>query len=715
MGQVPVAELSVAQRREVASWIELNLASLPEPVRLFLAPHCKYLAADEDLRRRFDATCRELRRALGITPSSERRRSGSPLASLPPERARPAQTEQERLEQQLDRSVRLTGWHGDLKKRHRKQTKRLKQRLAKLKAAAPRDHEPQTLLRDQDVTEDLSVEEIERTPVEEIELTPEEQAESQAAAVRFGEHLLLGEGADPALQSVNETLMPGGAVICTEEYEDLLAEVPQELADATVVKTLHEPRVRYEFSVSVSRIELDVEKKVVVQPNGERAVVAASTAAFGPPHYSVTWPALATLAVLVGQFALPLNRLATMFSTFGKRFTAGGLGRLLHYVAERLVPIYLELADQLADSSILAGDDTSCRVVEVNSHFAASKAAGGGAAKEARPPPWAGYCTPEAAAQSLKRCEELRRAREQRRAAGNREARRTPDEGPSLGMRIGRVLEFESPRQDGQGPKQSLHTTVLSGRSSAEDPRSLIVFYRSHLGSCGNLLESILRSRNPSAREVILQADLSTTNLINDPELLARFSFRLIGCTAHARRPFALYEHEDPVNCGYMLHLFKGLAIHEQRLDVHGRNRQNVLAVRQAESRELWEEIRELATDMQDKWSKGTKLGTAARYIVNHYDELTAYLDDPRLEATNNLRERMLRTEKLIEGSSMFRRTLEGRFALDVVRTVMQTAVAAGVPVHEYLESVLRADAEDIATHPERYTPRAWAADGAHA
>ena len=41
----------------------------------------------------------------------------------------------------------------------------------------------------------------------------------------------------------------------------------------------------------------------------------------------------------------------------------------------------------------------------------------------------------------------------------------------------------------------------------------------------------------------------------------------------------------------------------------------------------------------------------------------------------------------------------------------MQTAVAAGVPVHEYLESVLRADAEEVASHPERFTPRAWVAD----
>jgi len=91
--------------------------------------------------------------------------------------------------------------------------------------------------------------------------------------------------------------------------------------------------------------------------------------------------------------------------------------------------------------------------------------------------------------------------------------------------------------------------------------------------------------------------------------------------------------------------------MHEERLDVHGRNRHNVLAVRQGDSRELWEQIREIAQKLEKRWSKATKLGTAARYILNHFDKLTAYLDDPRLEPTNNMRERMLRTEKLIENS----------------------------------------------------------------
>lgn len=73
----------------------------------------------------------------------------------------------------------------------------------------------------------------------------------------------------------------------------------------------------------------------------------------------------------------------------------------------------------------------------------------------------------------------------------------------------------------------------------------------------------------------------------------------------------------------------------------------------------------------------------------------------------------MLRTEKLIEGSSLFRHTIEGRFVLDVLRTILQTAVAAGAPVHEYLVSVLRQDPDEVAKNPNLFTPRAWVAKNA--
>ena len=682
-------ELSVAERQEIAAWIETNNASLPGSVRTFLQIHHPYLKAGNDPRKALHAAWLELRRALHLTPSSERRRSsGSPLSNVP--RSKGASETPRTLADQAAQARRLTDWHDELKKRHHRRAKRLEEKLAAM------SKKQQTNASAQEQSEEI----IPR--VEDIELTEEELAESEAVSNQFVEHVMAGGGADPAMKSVNETLMPGGAVLVGETHVSLQAEIPEALADSTVVKTLNERRVRYDFAVSVTRVELEVEKKVVVDRTGERHVIAASTIEYGPPRYSVTWDALATLTILVAQFAMPFNRLATMFSTPEKRFTAGAFSRMLHYVAQRFVPIYLELASQLANADILAGDDTSCRVLEVSRYFATSP-------PPTDPRPWEGYKTSSAAEKTFKLCEQAQKERIQRREDGDRGSIRTPEETPSLGVVLGRRFGFESPRRNGDGPKQAMHISVISGRSAAADPGSLIVFYRSHIGSCGNLLESILKSRDPKLTKLTLQGDMSTTNMVTSPHLQTNFEILQIGCSAHARRPFAVHEEDDPDSCAHMLHLFLGLAIHEQQLDVFGRNRDNVLAVRGNDSRRLWNDILELAKKIEAKWSKATKLGTAARYIINHFDALTAYLNDPHLEPTNNLRERMLRLEKLIEGSSMFRHSLEGRFVLDVVRTILQTAVAAGIPVHEYLVSVMRTTDDDIRMQPERFTPRAWA------
>jgi hypothetical protein len=295
-----------------------------------------------------------------------------------------------------------------------------------------------------------------------------------------------------------------------------------------------------------------------------------------------------------------------------------------------------------------------------------------------------------------------------RRLEGDREAQKTPVVEPPLKVRIGRELPFESPRKSGAGPKQSLNTTVVTGRTDDADPQSTIVFYRSHLGSLGNLLEMLLARRKATKRKLIVQADLATTNLVTDPQLTSCFDVELVGCTAHARRPFAQYEDQDPKWTKLMLALFGMLAVHEDALDRHGRNGENTLAVRGTDSRKIWDRIKRACTSMAERWTKATPLGAAARYVLKHFDRLTAYLDNPRLDPTNNLRERLLRPEKLIEKSAMFRKSIEGRAVLDILRTILQTAVAAGVPPHAYLVDVLKASPADIEAHPERYTPAAW-------
>ena len=265
------------------------------------------------------------------------------------------------------------------------------------------------------------------------------------------------------------------------------------------------------------------------------------------------------------------------------------------------------------------------------------------------------------------------------------------------------------PRQ----PAPDLAAPTLSGTTwslaaAAPERFSLIVFYRTHFGSFGNLFDHVLKKRDKNLKTVWVQTDLARVNLATDEGSVAHFDIHQAGCASHARRPFALYEDEDPDWCAFILHEFKGLFIHEKGLDLHGRNKENVLAIRQNDSKKVWDTILEYCQMVSKKWSQKTKLGLASRYVEKNFDRLTAYLANPRVDLTNNFSERMLRAEKLIQASSLFRTTLEGRFALDIVRTVTQTAIASDVDVKEYLMFVLKSNPTDVRENPEKYLPKVF-------
>ena len=670
---------SQEHRAQVMAWLAANEQTLPEFVRELLAEPLAKLQGRGLSKKAYGEYGRQLARALGLIPSSERRgASGRALDD--------ATREGEKIDRR--------------KRAFREQNAGATQNLV-------------TQTRGQDGLAHVEQSTLETGPMtdkaplpgaidgELPQLSPEKKAEIIAETAAFVARAQLGDGEDPSLARADEALM-NADVVCVDEDEVLVpAELPEGVCDAAVVKTLIDSRVRYDFAVTVTELTLNVEKKVVVGADGTRRVFAGNVQEFGPKGYAATWQALATLAVMVGQFAMPLHRLGTMLSSATKKFTATSLARMAHYVAERLLPIYLTLIDQLADSDLMAGDDTSCRVLEVSSHRAQ--------ANPDLPPPWQSYGTVAKANEAYLDCERRKAELLARRLEGDREAKKTPVVEPPLKVRIGRELPFESLRKSGAGPKQSLNTTVVTGRTDDADPQSTIVFYRSHLGSLGNLLEMLLARRKPTKRKLIVQADLATTNLVTDPQLTSRFDVELVGCSAHARRPFAQYEDQDPKWTKLMLALFGMLAVHEDALDRHGRNRENSLAVRGTDSRKIWNRIKRACTTIAERWTKATPLGAAARYVLKHFDRLTAYLDNPRLEPTNNLRERLLRPEKLIEKSAMFRKSIEGRAVLDILRTILQTAVAAGVPPHAYLVDVLKASPADIEAHPEHYTPAAWA------
>ena len=415
---------------------------------------------------------------------------------------------------------------------------------------------------------------------------------------------------------------------------------------------------RVDLRLVVTEIEYQVE--TVTDPETGKSV-RASMADEGPENFQMTWGAIANLIKLHVGFAIPINRLVLIIGQ--PEFSSSKICRVLHYVAMNLMFVYLYLAEELSDSATLSGDDTSTKVIDVSE-----------------------------------------------------------DKPDSLAHELDEHLGFVSKRANGTGDKKALNVSLLVGKSQP-DPRSTIRFFRTHVGSVGNLLSRLLEWRSPKSGSLLFQGDLSTANLPS-PELRKKFELALAGCGAHARRPFWRFRADDQSLCFYMLRGFLMLTQIEHRIDAIGRTRANVLKLRSRYARWIWVAMKNrcvaaITGDVPSPgtypkgitpniWPPGTDLNTAAQYVINHFKELTLYLDHPTLEYTNNGRERALRIEKCMLSSSKFRKTRNGRAVLDILRTINATATAAQLDITDYLRYVFK-HLDELHDHPERFTPYAVA------
>lgn len=385
--------------------------------------------------------------------------------------------------------------------------------------------------------------------------------------------------------------------------------------------------------------------------------VRASMVGEGPEKFQLTWGAISNLIKMHVGFAIPINRIVMMI---GKpEFTSGKICRVFEYIATQLLPIYFVLAESISDIKNISGDDTSTKVLEL---------------------------------------EEPRESK--------------------LASEIDKHLNWSYPKANGSGLKTALNVSLLMGKTEA-DPRSSIRFFRTHIGSVGNLLTKLLEWRNPKNKELIFQGDSSSTNLPKE-ELSKKFNFQIAGCGSHARRPFWRFRKDDPNLCYYLLRAFLILSQIEKRIDKMGRTRDHVLKYRGRYGKMIWIAIKNRCEatftgrfickfPMKEKsgpniWPPGTELCKACKYIINNFEELTLYLKIPELKYTNNGSERAVRIEKCMLSSSKFRKTRNGRAVLDVLRTINATVTAAGIDLTDYLKYVF-AHKDQLQNAPEELTP----------
>ena len=86
--------------------------------------------------------------------------------------------------------------------------------------------------------------------------------------------------------------------------------------------------------------------------------------------------------------------------------------------------------------------------------------------------------------------------------------------------------------------------------------------------------------------------------------------------------------------------------------------------------------------------AKNSKLGIALTYLHNNSKELSEYLNDGRLEISNNLAERSIKPFVIDRKNFLFSNTPRGATSSAVIFSIIQTAIANGLDPYLYLKYI---------------------------
>jgi transposase len=178
-----------------------------------------------------------------------------------------------------------------------------------------------------------------------------------------------------------------------------------------------------------------------------------------------------------------------------------------------------------------------------------------------------------------------------------------------------------------------------------------------------------------------------------------------VGCWAHARRGFIKAEATDPALSKEAVDRIRNLFLIEQaaaELSAEDRAR-----MRQEKAAPLLEEFRAWMQLTATKVLPKSPMGQAITYVQNQWEALTRYLQDGRLEMTNNAAERAVKPFAIGRKNWLFFQREGGGKTASILMSLLMTARAAGINLNDYFRDVLLRISEP-GVSVEDLTPHGW-------
>lgn len=164
-----------------------------------------------------------------------------------------------------------------------------------------------------------------------------------------------------------------------------------------------------------------------------------------------------------------------------------------------------------------------------------------------------------------------------------------------------------------------------------------------------------------------------------------------VNCNAHARRPFAQLAKlsktpglaEEALKFYRKLYAIEATA-RENNLFPEARYR-----FRMDKAIPIWEAFKKWLDNHLPKTSEQGKIGKAIRYVIAHWEGLTNYLKDGRIEIDNNLIENAIRPFALGRKNWLFAGSPAGAKAGAILYSLLQTCKANHIEPYRYFCTML--------------------------
>ena len=174
--------------------------------------------------------------------------------------------------------------------------------------------------------------------------------------------------------------------------------------------------------------------------------------------------------------------------------------------------------------------------------------------------------------------------------------------------------------------------------------------------------------------------------------LVVSSDITMVNCNAHARRkhePIAK-EAKRPGVAYRVMQYYKQLYAIERQAKKEDMTPAQRYQLRLAKSKPILNDLHDYLVEKQLLVLPKSPLGKAISYILNHWEGLTNFLKDGRLEIDNNGTEQENKAFALIRKNTLFADTVQGAIALCNLFSLLRTALLHNLDPYQYLVTVFK-------------------------